>query len=260
MLLQGEFFMFLFLHESNLYYLDFFFYIFIIKLINSRFMLSVNKFTIFCCSIRILPHQQNTGAFFVAVLEKVKPLTSKEKSSSAADVSKNSPVELGKRPFDEKLPENQRKRRKKTVYREDPFVFFTKDEPVWTDIKSFYKISDDFEYTCLLTRCEAGKKKNIYLTSPGIRDLVAQNQTSIKFINTGVKTFVRSDNRNMKCAFRIAQDGLESVFPFVGAERKIHVPKEDLVTMLLNDAPDKAPQIVTLSEGVQEQVKDLCRY
>lgn len=209
--------------------------------------------------MRILPHQQNTGAFFVAVLEKIKPLTSKEKNCLSNEDANNLLLESGKRPFDEKLPENQRKRRKKTVYREDPFVFFTKDEPVWTDIKSFYKISDDFDSTCLLTRCEAGKKKNIYLTSPGIRDLVIQNQASIKFINTGVKTFVRSDNRNMKCAFRIAQDGLESVFPFIGTERKINIPKEDLITLLLNDTPDKAPQIVTLSESVQEQVKDLCK-
>lgn len=207
-------------------------------------------------SMRILPHQQNTGAFFVAVLEKVKPLTAKEKIFDTKDAQ----LESGKRSFDEKLPENQRKRRKKTtVYREDPFVFFTKDEPVWSDIKDFYKISHDFDYTCLLTRCEAGKKKNIYLTSPGIRDLVAQNQATIKFINTGVKTFVRSDNKNMRCAFRIAQDGLESVFPFIGAERKINIPKDDLITMLLNDTPGNAPQITTLSESVQQQVKDLCK-
>lgn len=144
------------------------------------------------------------------------------------------------------------------MYKEDPFVFFTKDEAVWADIKSFYKISDDFDCTCLLTRCEAGKKKNIYLTSPAIRDLVIQNQASIKFINTGVKTFVRSDNKNMKCAFRIAQDGLESIFSFVGAERKINISRDDLVTMLLNDTPEKSPPIVSLSAGVQEQVKDLC--
>lgn len=204
--------------------------------------------------MRILPHQQNTGAFFVAVLEKIKPLTNKERIAVANDDLKDA----GKRLFDEKLPENQRKRRRKTAYKEDPFVFFTKDEPVWADIKDFYKISDDFDYTCLLTRCEVGKKKNIYLTSPGIRDLVVQNQAAIKVINTGVKTFVRSDNRNMKCAFRIAQDGLESIFGFIGDERKINIPKGDLVTLLLNDTPEKSPPITSLTVGVQEQVKDLC--
>lgn len=209
--------------------------------------------------MRILPHQQNTGAFFVAVLEKVRPLTAKEKTTAAEIAEENNSAEPGKRPFDERLPENQRKRRRKGAYKEDPFVFFTKDEPVWADIKDFYKISDNFDYTCLLTRCEAGKKKNIYLTSPAIRDLVVQNQGAIKFINTGVKTFVRSDNKNMKCAFRIAQDGLESIFGFIGAERKVNIPKEDLVTLLVNDTPEKSPAIASLSECVQQQVKDLCK-
>lgn len=163
-------------------------------------------------SIRILPHQQNTGAFFVAVLEKVKALTSKEKylntktvTTSTAEVangSTDSPEVGSKRHFDETLPENQRKRRRKGVFREDPFVFFKPDEVVWPEIQDFYKISEDFDSTCLLTRCLVGKKKNIYLTSPAVRDLIAQNQATIKFINAGVKTFVRSDNRNMKCAFR----------------------------------------------------------
>lgn len=46
-------------------------------------------------SIRILPHHQNTGAFFVAVLKKVGPFTSKEKRNETdnkgaekADLSK----------------------------------------------------------------------------------------------------------------------------------------------------------------------------
>lgn len=148
-------------------------------------------------SMRILPHHQNTGAFFVAVLEKLKPLNSKEKSTKPPQANGTESV---KRQLDE--PDTQRKKKKRGVYREDPFVFFKEDETVWPQIKDFYKISNDFDVTCLLTRCHIGKKKNIYFTSPAIRDLVIQNQDSIKFINTGVKTFVRSDNKNMKCDFR----------------------------------------------------------
>lgn len=114
--------------------------------------------------------------------------------------------EIGKKRVNEdRLPQNQRKRRRKMVYKEDPFIFFTDKEDVWPSIKNFYNISDDFDPTCLLVRCHIGKKKNIYMTSHAVRDLVINNQSTIKFINTGVKTFVRSDNRNMKeCAFRYA--------------------------------------------------------
>lgn len=143
----------------------------------------------------------------MAVLEKLRPLNEKEKSfkiCNSQDEAESTETinENNKRDFDEKLPQNQRKRRRKDGYREDPFVFFDENEPVWPDIKDFYKISDDFDVKCLLVRCHVGKKKNIYYTSPAMRDLVLKNQGTIKFINTGIKAFVRSDNRNMKCAFR----------------------------------------------------------
>lgn len=214
----------------------------------------LQKFNLNRC-IRILPHQQNTGAFFVAILEKVAPLNLKEKVE--VHIEEESKDDSKKRLNDDKLPENQRKRRRKDAYREDPFVFFKDDENVWDDIKSFYQIDSSFDSTCLLTRCHVGKKKNIYLTSNGVRDLVLQNQGNIKFINTGVKAFVRCDNKNMKCAFRIANDGLESIYPFIGEDRKIDIPRDDLITLLMNNDPMNSPPIKTLSETIQKQVADL---
>ncbi|VEN43237.1 unnamed protein product [Callosobruchus maculatus] len=207
--------------------------------------------------IRILPHQQNTGAFFVAVLRKIKELNTKDDSKQATEMECDANDQSKKRENEDNLPHNQRKKRRKEIYREDPFVFFKEEEVVWKDIQSFYKISDSFDSKCLLTRCLVGKKKNIYLTSDAVRNLVVTNQSTIKFINTGVKAFVRCDNKNMKCAFRIANDGLDSIFPYIGDDRKVYIPKDDLITLLLNDNPQKSPPIITLSEVVQKQVKDL---
>ncbi|CAH0552098.1 unnamed protein product [Brassicogethes aeneus] len=205
--------------------------------------------------IRVLPHQQNTGAFFVAVLKKVKPLTAKEKTFKEEE--KNPEEEAKKRENEDRLPQNQRKRRRKEGYKEDPFVFFGEKEEVWDEIKKFYQVSDEFNSRCLLTRCASGKKKNIYLASDAIRDLVVQNQGAIKFINTGVKAFVRCDNKNMKCAFRIANDGLESIYPYVGSDRKIKIQRDDLISLLVNDKPEKSPPITSLSPEIQELLKDL---
>lgn len=96
----------------------------------------------------------------------------------------------------------QRKKNKIGGYREDPFVFFKDNEDVWPSIKEFYNLNENFDPTCLLTRCMVGKKKNIYFCSPGVKNLVLKNECRIKIINTGVKTFVRCDNKNMKCPFR----------------------------------------------------------
>lgn len=188
------------------------------------------------------------------MLQKLHPLSVKEKSFKILPQEEE---EEKKEAFDPKLPQNQRKRRRQDGFKEDPFVFFTEDEPVYKEIKEFYDIHNDFDSKCLLVRCHAGKKKNIYYTSPAVRDLIVTNQGTIRFINTGVKLFVRTDNRNTKkCPFRLAQDGLESIFPTIGEARKIRIPKEDLLTLLLNDTPEKSPKIEELSVGIQEQCKD----
>lgn len=80
--------------------------------------------------------------------------------------------------------------------------FASEKEDVYPSIKEFYALEEEFDPTCLLTRCHVGKKKNIYLVSPQVKDVVQRNEHSIKIINTGVKTFVRCDNKNMTCAFR----------------------------------------------------------
>lgn len=77
-----------------------------------------------------MPHQQNTGGFFVAVFTKLKQLPweaqliSKSESETIDDIEKNC------------LQEKRRpKKRTKLGYKEDPFVFFSDDEDVWKSIR-----------------------------------------------------------------------------------------------------------------------------
>lgn len=81
----------------------------------------------------------------------------------------------------------------------------------------------------------------------------------MKMINTGVKTFVRCDNRNMECAFRLAQEGLGSIVHFIGESRKVKVTKDDLIMLLQNDDHQTPPEITKLSEMVQAQLKDFAK-
>lgn len=113
---------------------------------------------------------------------------------------------------------------------------------------------------CLLVRCHEGKKKNIYFTSPAIRDIVIANEDKVKMINTGVKTFVRCDNKSLKCAFRLAQEGIQSIIHYISNDRKLHVSKEDLIMLLQNDDPHTPPEIVKLSSNTQERLKDFGKY
>lgn len=82
------------------------------------------------------------------------------------------------------------------------------------------------------------------------------NEDSIKIINTGVKTFVRCDNKNMTCAFRLAQEGLNSISHFIGDSRKVEITKDDLVMLLQNNDHENPPEISKLNSDTQEKLKD----
>lgn len=120
--------------------------------------------------MRILPHHQDTGGFFVAVLEKVKALpwenntendadtnvemntetvnesleNSKIQENETSEVAKTGEIIETRNEGDRKRALNddkrpwgpQRKKKRLHGYREDPFVFFKDDsEDVWSSIK-----------------------------------------------------------------------------------------------------------------------------
>lgn len=227
--------------------------------------------------MRILPHHQDTGGFFVAVLEKVNHLPWERASHKSDEVIQNTKsedddIELnleqeqkaknvhGRKIFDDmnKSRESKRKRRRlASGFKEDPFIFFDDDkEDVWSSIKSFYNISNDLDPRCLLVRCIGKKKKNIYYTSPAIRDVVLSNGDQIKLINTGVKTFVRCDNKNMDCPFRLAHEGIQSIIQYIGDSRKIRLSKDDLIMLLQNNNHNTPPEIVKLNRETQERLQN----
>lgn len=59
--------------------------------------------------------------------------------------------------------------------------------------------------------------------------------------------------------FRIANDGLESIYPLIGDCRKVHIPNEDLITLLTNNDPQNSPPIASLSKTIQDQVEHLSK-
>ncbi|XP_076297138.1 tRNA (cytosine(34)-C(5))-methyltransferase Nsun2 isoform X2 [Lasioglossum baleicum] len=236
-----------------------------------------DKFHLERC-MRILPHHQDTGGFFVAVLEKVKTLPWESSDNNSDDNEATEEVSLeeeaekdkdnnlapGKRPLsdDQKSRGPRRKRRRAKGFREDPFVFFKDDQDdVWLSVKKFYDISDELDPKSLLVRNLGRRKKNIYYTSPEIRNVVLSNENQIKLINTGVKSFTRCDsrtgNKNNYFPYRLAWEGLQTFINYIGDSRRVRINKEDLVTLLQNNNPSAAPEIVKLHPDIQERLKHL---
>ncbi|XP_035537074.1 RNA cytosine C(5)-methyltransferase NSUN2 [Morone saxatilis] len=235
--------------------------------------------------MRILPHHQNTGGFFVAVLVKKAPMPwnkrypklRKEVSSLSAAQSGGSPaaptpsetpclpkqaVEEGEvggpegkvdGEAEEEVPKGASlaqetaakqvcgppaaKKMKLFGYKEDPFVFLTEDDPVFTTIQSFYDLSPDFPKLNVLTRTHEGKKRHLYMVSKELRNVLLNNSERMKVINTGVKVWSRnSDGEEFGCAFRLAQEGIYTLQPYIRS-RIIRVSVEDIKVLLTQENP-----------------------
>ncbi|XP_016126399.1 tRNA (cytosine(34)-C(5))-methyltransferase [Sinocyclocheilus grahami] len=235
--------------------------------------------------MRILPHHQNTGGFFVAVLVKKAPmpwnrrypkLRNKEVNSSSeaapaeelqmggspADVppadssSADTPVESveGETPAEgnPSVPDTPDpsevktdnvcgppppKKMKLFGFKEDPFVFLTEDDPIFPPIQAFYNLSPDFPKLNVLTRTHEGKKRHLYMVSKELRNVLLNNSERMKVINTGVKVWSRNtDGEQFGCAFRLAQEGIYTLCPYIRA-RIINISVEDVKVLLTQENP-----------------------
>ncbi|KAM6904344.1 RNA cytosine C(5)-methyltransferase NSUN2 [Lycodopsis pacificus] len=253
--------------------------------------------------MRILPHHQNTGGFFVAVLVKKAPMPwnkrypklRKDASSGSAAQTEGSPA--ASTPADApRLPESAAgegeggdpegkvdkeaeeeapkgassaqettakqdgvcgppasKKMKLFGYKEDPFVFLTEEDPVFTTIQSFYDLSPDFPKLNVLTRTHDGKKRHLYMVSKELRNVLLNNSERMKVINTGVKVWSRnSDGEEFGCPFRLAQEGIYTLQPYIRS-RIIRVSVEDIKVLLTQENP----YLSKLEEDAHAQAKKL---
>ncbi|XP_061672159.1 RNA cytosine C(5)-methyltransferase NSUN2 [Syngnathoides biaculeatus] len=230
--------------------------------------------------MRILPHHQNTGGFFVAVLMKKAPMPwnrrypkLRKEASSGSDAQTQSPpvapAEAPSLPGGEDMEEGDAeskvdgeearagaptgaslgdkqdgacgpppsKKLKLFGYKEDPFVFLSDNDPVFTTIQSFYDLSPNFPKKNVLTRTHEGKKRHLYMVSKELRNVMLNNSERMKVINTGVKVWSRnSDGEEFGCAFRLAQEGIYTLQPYIRS-RIITVSVEDVKVLLTQENP-----------------------
>ncbi|XP_037655082.1 RNA cytosine C(5)-methyltransferase NSUN2 isoform X2 [Choloepus didactylus] len=236
--------------------------------------------------LRILPHHQNTGGFFVAVLVKKSSMPwnkrqPKCKSSETRETIKSSPVD----PMEGKAVESKpvteigdtevletteslesdgnkkdgvcgpppSKKMRLFGFKEDPFVFIPEDDPLFPPIQKFYALDPSFPKMNLLTRTTEGKKRQLYMVSKELRNVLLNNSERMKVINTGIKVWCRNNSgEEFDCAFRLAQEGIYTLYPFINS-RIITVSMEDVKILLTQENPF----FRKLSSETYNQAKDL---
>ncbi|XP_053212199.1 RNA cytosine-C(5)-methyltransferase NSUN2-like [Panonychus citri] len=185
--------------------------------------------------LRILPHYQNTGGFFVAVLrkkvdylpwEKPKDLTSNSDTENVK--TEESITEEAEPP----KPDHPNKRPRRSLgFKEDPFFFLTPENEEWIEIKKFFKISDDFPVNQLVVR-SLGAKRNIYFVTSSARDIITNNETNVKFINAGVRLFSRADDKVCDVGYRITQEGLASLYPYLDKDNMVPLTASEMALLM----------------------------
>uniref|UniRef100_A0A1J3DZ81 tRNA (Cytosine(34)-C(5))-methyltransferase n=1 Tax=Noccaea caerulescens TaxID=107243 RepID=A0A1J3DZ81_NOCCA len=197
--------------------------------------------------VRILPHDQNTGGFFIAVFHKVSPLpeiqeklinqrrnrnTSGENAEQivveeAADLDNGLKESTSKEGVIELAQELDAIGGKRKAWKGLDPVVFLRDETVIDGIKTFYGIKDESfpMYGHLVTRnsdtSSKGSVKRIYYVSSSVKHVLELNSAAeqkIKIASVGLKMFEKQSAKECEansCSFRIASEGLPVILPYM---------------------------------------------
>lgn len=160
--------------------------------------------------MRILPHQQDSGGFFVSLLRKLK-----------------NPKTTVKVKHNFKIPEDEEK--EEDAYM-DPFKRLDSTESgrdMIQEIKDFFGISDEFPFTnCFSRSSEESKHLRLYLVSDASAKLIQSlhAEDNFKLAHAGLRVFEKTSSRvEAESLFRITHGAVHFVKNYM-SKQKVFVP------------------------------------
>jgi multisite-specific tRNA:(cytosine-C5)-methyltransferase len=208
--------------------------------------------------IRIYPHLQDTGAFFVAVLQKKdQGQTSvgdrtERKREAEEDVAIDAPE-----PKKARLGENEAtgigneameivvesenvntsgvdtsdqtkalKKKKKAsetggVFKENPYTFLSPDDPILQSCIKRLNLTPGFPSSNVLVRNPEGDAvRSLYLTNDIVKTIVLHNDYNrLRLTACGTKVFAKQEaGKGIEAQFRVLGEGLPVVLPYIDPE------------------------------------------
>ncbi|ODV79988.1 S-adenosyl-L-methionine-dependent methyltransferase [Suhomyces tanzawaensis NRRL Y-17324] len=200
--------------------------------------------------MRVYPHLQNTGGFFITVFEKIDPAGSTKRSGEeeAEEASKKQKVETedSAKPQQPALKHHpQRKEKMPRDANEEPFIFLDQNHEQLSKCWPFYDISESFARECTLVRNATGEPlRTIYYVSPVLKRILDAEEQKLKIIHAGIKLFVSQRNDTGNCPWRVQNESLQTIKPFLGTNRQLTCNLK-LLEMLFVEAFPKINDIRT---------------
>jgi len=133
------------------------------------------------------------------------------------------------------------------------------DVRVWAQITDFFGFNPvpEASYRNFMSRTKEHNTRNLYFTNSLVRDLVTRNQDRMKIINTGVRAFVRAENKGATCMYRVSQEGVGVVRALIPHTRVLPVQRADLVTILNDNDNQTPPELERMSLLCRDGAKQM---
>lgn len=186
-------------------------------------------------SVRILPHLQNTGGFFVAVFQKTAGISAAERRSVTADATPvpDEPEAMHEDGSPGACAAPRSGRAAPRGFREDPFIFLDRDQEPLASIDRAYTVKPSMPWELLFSRSESTRNSTVYIVSPLVkRILTAENIAQLRVINAGVKLFAQAAHAGQPSQFRLVQEGLYILRPHLPDDRILRITWDDLRALL----------------------------
>lgn len=170
--------------------------------------------------MRVYPHQQNTGGFFIAMLEKLETVPENDIEQDFAQ-----------------QPINEPKKKKETLpldANDEPFRFVSPEHHALKKCWEFYGIDEKFDNsTCMIRSLTPDHVKVIFSTDQNIKKIIEFNEDKLKLIYTGVKFLVHQRD-DIDCPWRIHSECLPTLKHHINSDRII-TGNSDLLKLLLQE-------------------------
>lgn len=178
--------------------------------------------------MRFLPHDQDTGGFFVAVLERVDDESELDKKEKRAKYRKPQPAEY------EKLE-------------------LTASTDLCEQLVRFFELSESFPKDQLVKHEKSLHK--IFLTTHAASVLLDQDYGHrLKLKTIGVRVFEHiSNTQGSSCSYRLTQDGIAAIFPYLGVRRVVNINDHDF--KLLFETKD--PLLTDFSQETSKKLDEM---
>ncbi|KAF4563898.1 hypothetical protein EYR36_003142 [Pleurotus pulmonarius] len=193
--------------------------------------------------IRIYPHLQDTGGFFVAVLQKrqqgepdikerkreaaepsdvpdaKKPRLAQEETADSIDVDEHAVQPITQTgPTGPETPEEGDAKTISYDFKENPYTFLSSTDPILTTCINRLKLMDGFPSSNILVRNPGGDAvRSLYLTNDIVKTIISNNDyTRIRLTTAGTKVFAKQEaGKDGDAQFRVLGEGLPVVLPYI---------------------------------------------